>query len=357
MDQVAKRLSELQQVTGESDVESRLRALLAECGAGDYRQGVQTGSGPADLVCHQFRVAIETKSRGEAGPTRSGARSGESQYEQISRYVEALQVGRLDLGTSRPWRGFLTDGDRWWGWEWHVADPVQVGCLAPLEHVQDIRPGNDADVFRQFVTEYLAPSERRGRPPPPEPLRPLFLPYLAELKAMLVNVESKPFFRTKLNLWRRTLRGSGLVGQGPVGQAHNFAEHTVLVVAARLIVLSTQTDSTLDDLPESVGDGFCAWLLDYPEGLKLLLKLADTVSRYDWSTADRDLLKGLYHDLIDREDRKEFGEYYTPDWLAERLIGRVLLSDPSHLDTAIRSATSALGLTVTPPPRKVPTPC
>ncbi len=31
MDQVAKRLSELQQVTGESDVESSLRALLGAC--------------------------------------------------------------------------------------------------------------------------------------------------------------------------------------------------------------------------------------------------------------------------------------------------------------------------------------
>lgn len=181
-------------------------------------------------------------------------------------------------------------------------------------------------------------------PPPPEPLRPLFLPYLVKLKNMLVDVETESFSRAKLNLWRRTMRGSGLVGPGPVRQAHNFAEHTLLVVAARLIVLSTQTDSTLEDLPESVGDGFCAWLLDYPDGEKLLKKLADTISRYDWSAADRDLLKGLYHDLIDREDRKEFGEYYTPDWLAERLVGRVLLGDPSRLDAAIRSAASALGL-------------
>ena len=73
MNRVAGLLSDLRVVSGESDIASRLRELLAECGAGDYRQAVQTGSGPADLVCHQFRVVIETKSRGEAGPTLPGS--------------------------------------------------------------------------------------------------------------------------------------------------------------------------------------------------------------------------------------------------------------------------------------------
>jgi type I restriction-modification system DNA methylase subunit len=34
----------------------------------------------------------------------------------------------------------------------------------------------------------------------------------------------------------------------------------------------------------------------------------------------RDLLKKLYQQLIPRELRYNLGEYYTPDWLAERLL-------------------------------------
>jgi SAM-dependent methyltransferase len=54
----------------------------------------------------------------------------------------------------------------------------------------------------------------------------------------------------------------------------------------------------------------------------LLKRLAE----YDPSALDlapefaRDLLKKLYHGLLPREIRHDLGEYYTPDWLAERLL-------------------------------------
>ena len=59
---------------------------------------------------------------------------------------------------------------------------------------------------------------------------------------------------------------------------------------------------------------------------KLLLRL----SEYDPGTLElapenaRDLLKKLYHYLLPREIRHDLGEYYTPDWLAERLIIQTL---------------------------------
>ena len=37
----------------------------------------------------------------------------------------------------------------------------------------------------------------------------------------------------------------------------------------------------------------------------------------------RDLLKRLYHGLFPREVRHDLGEYYTPDWLAERLLAQL----------------------------------
>ncbi len=59
----------------------------------------------------------------------------------------------------------------------------------------------------------------------------------------------------------------------------------------------------------------------------------------------RDLLKKLYHSLLPKEIRHDLGEYYTPDWLAERLIRQTLgegdLGDPTKrvVDPACGSGT------------------
>jgi len=70
-----------------------------------------------------------------------------------------------------------------------------------------------------------------------------------------------------------------------------------------------------------------AWNDDIEEGVSSLVKrLAD----YDPGALElapenaRDLLKKLYHYLLPREIRHDLGEYYTPDWLAERLIRQTL---------------------------------
>src|SRR5262249_48647938 len=39
--------------------------------------------------------------------------------------------------------------------------------------------------------------------------------------------------------------------------------------------------------------------------------------------SSRDLLKHLYQDLMPKTLRHNLGEYYTPDWLAERTLGLV----------------------------------
>jgi hypothetical protein len=70
-----------------------------------------------------------------------------------------------------------------------------------------------------------------------------------------------------------------------------------------------------------------AWNDDIEGALSILVqRLAD----YDPGTLElapenaRDLLKKLYHYLLPREIRHDLGEYYTPDWLAERLIIQTL---------------------------------
>lgn len=91
-----------------------------------------------------------------------------------------------------------------------------------------------------------------------------------------------------------------------------------------------------------------AWNEDIEEGTRILVQ---RLAEYDPGTLElapenaRDLLKKLYHYLLPREIRHDLGEYYTPDWLAERLViqtlGQTDLGDPTKkvLDPTCGSGT------------------
>lgn len=91
-----------------------------------------------------------------------------------------------------------------------------------------------------------------------------------------------------------------------------------------------------------------AWNDEIEEAVSALIQ---RLAEYDPGTLElapenaRDLLKKLYHYLLPREIRHDLGEYYTPDWLAERLIiqtlGQTDLGDPTKrvLDPACGSGT------------------
>lgn len=87
------------------------------------------------------------------------------------------------------------------------------------------------------------------------------------------------------------------------------------------------------------------WNKDVANSVRLLV---DRLKDYDPGTlevspeAARDLLKKLYHYLMPRELRHDLGEYYTPDWLAERLLNQLgYQGDPRKrlLDPACGSGT------------------
>jgi len=90
------------------------------------------------------------------------------------------------------------------------------------------------------------------------------------------------------------------------------------------------------------------WNDEIYEGIKNLI---NTLANYSLVTLDvdpdttRDLLKKLYQELMPRELRHNLGEYYTPDWLAERLLnmldGGNFRGDPDKriLDPACGSGT------------------
>ena len=64
------------------------------------------------------------------------------------------------------------------------------------------------------------------------------------------------------------------------------------------------------------------------------------MARFDFATARGDLMTGVYDRFLDRKQRKEQGEYYTPPSIARYIIDRLELSkDADFLDPACGSGT------------------
>lgn len=100
------------------------------------------------------------------------------------------------------------------------------------------------------------------------------------------------------------------------------------------------------------GDFFSWYLRIWNDELDKAVRLIlNKLNEYDPGTLEvspeqsRDLLKKIYHYLMPRELRHDLGEYYTPDWLAQRLLnmmeGGRFQGDPRKriLDPACGSGT------------------
>jgi hypothetical protein len=89
----------------------------------------------------------------------------------------------------------------------------------------------------------------------------------------------------------------------------------------------------------AVEEDFFGWVLDAPGGAEIVARLAVHTARFDLRTVDVDLLKVLYESLIDPKHRHDLGEYYTPDWLARKVVRRAIdnPAEASVLDPACGS--------------------
>ena len=91
------------------------------------------------------------------------------------------------------------------------------------------------------------------------------------------------------------------------------------------------------------GDFFAWYLYAWGEPVEAAVRaLVSRLEEYDPTTLridpdeTRDLLKKLYHYLLPREVRHNLGEYYTPDWLAQRLLEQVDQEFFDNHESAVR---------------------
>lgn len=268
--------------------------------------------------------------------------------EQLRGYVAGAWAE--DGGYHRPYLAVLTDGRNWLV---HAAtpkdpsaDPTPDNVELPLIDEWSAATPNDRRALSLarflnrlfFRKTLLVPSAGNfGRDF--GVTSPAFVAVSARLRTALRDLAGEPQLQTHREAWAEDIRTSYGGGDTPV---ELFVRHTYLALLARLLVFAAlerrpleqgDAEAVLDGtyfigrrIGNLVEDDYFQWpllasrsWLDSTWGA-----LVNQLAGYDLAQVREDVLKPLYEQLVDPETRHDLGEYYTPDWLAEQVVGRAL---------------------------------
>ncbi|HLY57096.1 MAG TPA: N-6 DNA methylase [Stellaceae bacterium] len=171
------------------------------------------------------------------------------------------------------------------------------------------------------------------------------------LESLWTTLGNDPEVRLKRELWDGLL--SEAYGES-VGEDALFLQHTYLTIivkaiAARVLDLPVSDPAALlsgrafaeEGILGAVEADFFDWPLKLTAGEDLVRQIAAQVERFRLRDVETDVLKILYESLVDPDQRHDLGEYYTPDWLAARVV-RAAIDAPLRqrvLDPACGSGT------------------
>lgn len=233
--------------------------------------------------------------------------------------------------------GILTDGV-----DWH---------LYPLDETSQVRvdsfstagdPDDRAERLRLWLQAILLTGDKI----PATPKRvagqlgtssPRFLVDRKRLQLLFEANEHTPEVGLKRQLWARLLHTA--LGTSFQDDAALFIDHTLLVLEAEIIahlVVGLQPESysaaeiasgahfRSAAITNVVEADFFDWPAEVPGGGEFIRSLVQELAQFDWANVTHDVLKVLYEAIIDPTVRKNLGEYYTPDWLAQRIVDKTI---------------------------------
>ena len=276
--------------------------------------------------------------------------------DQLDDYLEqSHKRGRVRMGV-------LTDGKHWL-LRWPNAGPVKP--VLPYAFTFD-----DADNWFSLY-EWLrdnALNAEENVPPDRQAISDRFGPKntrykqdIDTLKALYQQHKHANTIRVKTQLWRNLLMAAlGEVASTPSKMDDLFVRHTYLTAVIGMVVqarfgidvreraendpsdlLYGRQFRSMTGLQGVVESDFFAWPTEVDGGLPFVKTLARRVARFDWQQAPNDVASILYETVIPPDERRQLGEYYTPDWLARTMV-REVVTDPfeqSVLDPACGSGT------------------
>ena len=228
--------------------------------------------------------------------------------------------------------GVLTDGARWR--LYHLVDGIELAEVSAIV----ISGAGDLERLVGWLEGVLATTSRIV-PTPEEIDRRIGANSSAHaleratLVALFEKSADNPSVALKRQLWARLLTTA--LGTGFSDDDELFIEHTLLVTSAEIIAHAVIGFELTDINPAQLVTGqlfasrgvlgvveadFFDWVIEVEGGSQFIRSLARRLSRFAWNDVEHDVMKTLYESIIDAEQRKQLGEYYTPDWLAHQIV-------------------------------------
>ncbi len=347
---LVRRLADMTPARTEANVQRDLQAMLLaaplQLGEGDLEDIVleQPAGGRRRIDVEAGLCVFEVKRDLRRGNVRADA------IDQLAGYVTA----RTEEMAQR-YVGVLTDGAEWQ--LFHLSGEALQ--LVSSFNLEPARP--DVDGLCVWLEAVLA-TDQQIAPTPHEIERrlgansPSYLLDSTEIRALYQRGRQLPGIRLKRDLWARLLTTA--FGTSFADSEELFVNHTLLVITAEIIAHSVMgLDPTAQDVaPAALLSGhlfnqaqvsgvidadFFDWVLEVEGGETFVRTLARRINRFAWQNVDHDVLKVLYESVISAEQRKDLGEYYTPDWLAQQVVENALTEPLTQrmLDPACGSGT------------------
>jgi SAM-dependent methyltransferase len=332
----------------------------------DYLAGMERSlAGPKTALYNRGRpdalygnLVIEFK--------RSLTKSREDAEGQLRKYL-ALLFSRADE-RQRPLIGMATDGIQFVAFA--PRFPVDAPSLAPADielkeiesvNVDSMKPEEAYYWLDRYFTRQTGPIAPRTQQIVNDfgPSSGSFIHAMNVLDGLWKGAEKDGELQVFYETWQKYLR---ITYGGPVAEAELFLRHTYLATLAKLMVwvrLTAATEPPDDRQLRTILNGqyftqrgiqnfleedFFAWVARdaaWPQALTMSRRLLIQLATYNLRELSEDVLKGLYERLVDPKDRHDLGEYYTPDWLAAKVVKECLEDNPgaSVLDPACGSGT------------------
>lgn len=341
----------------EANITSAVRRFLTDTGLVcdvDIQEENPPAQGSRQAVdLRALDTFIEFKRR--IGP--SGITPNPAFVEQLDEYLaQSASQGR---GVRM---GILTDGKHWL-LRWPGAGAVRT--TRPYAFILE-SPENGPDLFKWLRDEALAASQQTE--PDRQSIQARFGPesllYLRDidtLRQLYQATANSETIAVKRRLWHNLLMAAlGEIARGRQQMDDLFVRHTYLSMTIGMVVQASfgiDIAEVAESEPSALLNGrrfhnatglhgivesdFFAWPAEVAGGLSLVKTLARRVARFVWSNAPADVGAILYETVIPPDERRQLGEYYTPDWLARAMV-RELVANPLNqrvLDPACGSGT------------------
>ena len=287
--------------------------------------------------------------------TAGGLNPNAEYVQQLDDYLEQSEKqGRMRMGV-------LTDGKRWL-LRWPNAGPVRTALpyaftledadrwISLFEWLRDhaLSAEGDKEPSRSAIAQHFGPTA------------PTYERDIAALKSLYDQHADSSTIRVKRQLWENLLTAAlGEIARSGAQLDDLFVRHTYLSAVIGMVVQASfggdikrlaendpadlllgrdfRSKTGLQGVVES---DFFAWPTEVG-GMPLLRTLARRIARFKWQEAPNDVAAILYEIVIPPDERRQLGEYYTPDWLARAIVQEVVTEplDQYVLDPACGSGT------------------